>query len=268
MFTFFSFQGHKRAHAASPQEELGEAEPAQFKNCFQTCTAREDFELRGLDPADGSRPWGVKRPSFGSASPGDTQWRRGPECRAAPSKSAGRGSRSPHPGPFSGDSVGPAISEPPPVGLSNGRSQRGAGLPGFAQKAHFSASGALWECARHMAPVHALTPTSDPGERSLSHGAAAPHQAGSAPPRPRLLRDTRRSAAGCRAPDGRDYDRERPGRWDCSSGRHGAEPFRSPQLAARSSRPGPGPEPPQMPSGQTWSSLPQFFQSLTLLLKS
>lgn len=114
-----------------------------------------------------------------------------------------------------------------------GPASEGLDFPGFAQKAHFSASGALWECARHMAPVHALTPTSDPGERSLSHGAAAPQQAGTASPRVRLLRDTGRSAAGCWAPGGRDYDRERPGRWDCSPGRHGAEPFRSPQVSPR-----------------------------------
>lgn len=117
--------------------------------------------------------------------------------------------------------------------LSNGPSQRGAGLPGLRAESPFlSIRGAL-ECARHMAPVHALTPTSDPGERSPSHGAAAPQQAGTASPRLRLLRDTGRSAAGCWAPDGRDYDRERPGRWDCSPGRHGAEPFRSPQVSPR-----------------------------------
>ena len=217
---------------------------------------------QGLHPADGSRPWGVKRASFGSASPGDTQWRRGPECRAAPSKPAGREAGALTPGLFLATPWARQSASPPPVGLSNGRSQRGAGLPGLrAESTFLSIRGALGVRTAH-GPSPLTHPNLRPWGALAEPRAAAPQQAGTASPRLRLLRDTGRSAAGCRAPDGRGYERERPGRWGCSPGRHGAEPFRSPQVSPRTRA-----EPPQVPSGQTRSSCPQFFQSLTLLLK-
>lgn len=139
----------------------------------------------------------MTKPSFGSASPGDTQGRRGPECRAAPSKSAGREAGALTPSLLATPRARPSASSPP-VGLSNGRSQLGAGLPGLrAETPVLSIRGALGVCTAHV-PVHAFTPTSNPGERYLSHGAAAPQQACTASPRVRLLRDTGRSAAGWR----------------------------------------------------------------------